>query len=52
MPHIYSPTRTADDWRHLLADPDKQWKLIPIELSGDIALYLGWVKGDAQYLER
>lgn len=26
MPSFYVPTRSPDDWRLLLADPDEQWK--------------------------
>jgi hypothetical protein len=26
MPHIFIPTTGPDDWRRLLADPDKQWR--------------------------
>ncbi len=26
MPHIYTPTTSLEDWRALLADPQKQWR--------------------------
>jgi hypothetical protein len=26
MSHIYIPTQSVDDWRGLLADPDRQWR--------------------------
>ncbi|NQU08520.1 MAG: hypothetical protein HQ583_08160, partial [Candidatus Abyssubacteria bacterium] len=26
MGHIYIPTKNADDWQSLLADPDKHWR--------------------------
>jgi len=26
MNHIYIPTSSPEDWRHLLAEPEKQWR--------------------------
>jgi hypothetical protein len=26
MPHIYIPARSAEDWRHFLAEPEKHWR--------------------------